>query len=206
MYRIMHHHLPNNQCIFTKNMTKKELRKLYKEKRSAISSKNKMKWDDLMLIQFQQFNFNNAQCLFTFWQMEQEPNMYLFTSFLKHRIFNLQIAYPLCDFTTETMQAILVNDETVFAENKYGITEPKHGNVLLPNEIDIVFVPLLICDSKGFRVGYGKGFYDKFLSQCRKDVIKIGFNYFEPIEKIEDTNKFDIPLDYCITPQKIYEF
>ena len=110
----MHHHLPNNQCIFTKNMTKKELRKLYKEKRSAISSKNKMKWDDLMLIQFQQFNFNNAQCLFTFWQMEQEPNMYLFTSFLKHRIFNLQIAYPLCDFTTETMQAILVNDETVF--------------------------------------------------------------------------------------------
>ncbi|MBX2931290.1 MAG: 5-formyltetrahydrofolate cyclo-ligase [Chitinophagaceae bacterium] len=186
--------------------TKKELRKQYKEKRATISSSNKMKWDDLMLIHLQQFDFGKAQSLLTYWQMEHEPNMQLYTSYLRHSIYNLQIAYPVSNFTTETMKAMAINEETVYKENSYGITEPTNGEVVLPETIDIVFLPMLICDRQGYRVGYGKGFYDKYLALCRKDVIKIGFNYFDPIEKIADTNKFDIPLDYCITPQKIYEF
>jgi 5-formyltetrahydrofolate cyclo-ligase len=55
-------------------------------------------------------------------------------------------------------------------------------------------------------VGYGKGCYDRFLALCRPDIIKIGFSYFEPINEISDTDKFDIPLNYCITPERIYEF
>jgi 5-formyltetrahydrofolate cyclo-ligase len=65
---------------------------------------------------------------------------------------------------------------------------------------------MLICDTKGYRVGYGKGFYDRYLAHCRKDVVKIGFSYFDPVEKITDTDQFDVPLTYCITPQHIYEF
>ena len=187
-------------------MTKKELRILYKEKRAAISSKDRLKFDDLMLIQLQQFDFGNAQTLLTYWQMEHEPNMHLYTNYLEYSIYNLQTAYPVADFKNETMKAILVDDTTTFETNNYGITEPQQGAELLPTEIDIVFVPLLIYDKQGYRVGYGKGFYDKFLSQCKENVITIGFNYFEPVEKINDTNEFDIPLNYCITPQKIYEF
>jgi 5-formyltetrahydrofolate cyclo-ligase len=69
-----------------------------------------------------------------------------------------------------------------------------------------VFVPLLAFDNDGYRVGYGKGFYDKFLAKCRPDVLKVGLSYFDAIDTISDRAQFDIPLNYCITPQRIYEF
>jgi 5-formyltetrahydrofolate cyclo-ligase len=67
-------------------------------------------------------------------------------------------------------------------------------------------VPLLAYDLKGNRVGYGKGYYDRFLAECRPDALKIGFSYFEPEEQINDTEDFDIPLNYCVTPHRCYEF
>jgi 5-formyltetrahydrofolate cyclo-ligase len=59
-------------------------------------------------------------------------------------------------------------------------------------------------DRRGFRVGYGKGFYDKFLSECRADCLKIGLSYFEPIDEISDAQNFDVRLDCCITPKEIF--
>ena len=72
--------------------------------------------------------------------------------------------------------------------------------------IDVVFVPLLAFDTNGNRVGYGKGFYDKFLSQCQPETIKIGLSFFEAEEEIADVYQDDIRLDYCVTPNKIYDF
>ncbi|MCC6633866.1 MAG: 5-formyltetrahydrofolate cyclo-ligase [Chitinophagaceae bacterium] len=187
-------------------MTKTELRKIYKEKRKAISSKDKLKYDDLILLQFQKLYFENVQILLTYWPMELEPNMQIVTSYIKHTNYALRVAYPVTNFSNNTMCAIGVEDDTSFTTNTFGLTEPINGEEIKANEIDIVFVPLFIFDLKGYRVGYGKGFYDKFLASCKNDVIKIGFCYFEPIEKIDDTNNFDIPLNYCITPHNIYEF
>jgi 5-formyltetrahydrofolate cyclo-ligase len=61
-------------------------------------------------------------------------------------------------------------------------------------------------DKKGYRVGYGRGFYDRFLSRCRKDCIKVGFSYFEPVDEIEDVCSLDVKLNYCITHEKFYIF
>jgi 5-formyltetrahydrofolate cyclo-ligase len=72
--------------------------------------------------------------------------------------------------------------------------------------IDMVFVPLLVTDREGHRVGYGKGFYDKYLKQCRPDCLKVGFSYFDPLDAIEGKDEFDVPLDLCITPNKVYVF
>jgi len=189
-------------------MTKKELRRIYKEKRNTISSKEKLKLDDLLLIRFQQLYFEDVKILFTYWPKTdvQEPNTHLFSGYLRHIIPLLQIAYPVTDFLTCTMHAVFINEETVYHTNSYGINEPKEGSVVTPHNIDLVFVPFLVCDVNGYRVGYGKGFYDRYLAQCREDIIKIGFSYFEPIEKIEDRNSFDVPLNYCVTPEKVYEF
>lgn len=187
-------------------MTKKELRKLYKQRRFNISPKEKLKWDDLILLQLQKFDFGNADTLFTYWEMNNEPNTQILSSYLKHTIPNLQICYPVIDFATCNMNAILTNEDTIFTTNEYGITEPTHGVEMHAIDLDIIFVPLLICDMQGSRVGYGKGFYDKYLAQTRADAITIGFNYFAPIVKIDDAKEFDIPLNYCITPEKIYEF
>jgi len=189
-------------------MTKKELREIYKGKRAALSSKEKLKLDDVLLINFQRLYFEDISTLLTYWAKAdtQEPNTHLFIDYLRHTIPGLQIAYPKTEFRNNSMDALLINEDTVYYSNQYGITEPKEGIIIEPVEIHLVFVPLLICDNDGYRVGYGKGFYDRYLARCREDVIKIGFSYFEPVDKIDDKDSFDIPLDYCITPESVYEF
>lgn len=190
-------------------MTKQEIRKLYKQKRLALTPPEKLKLDDLLLIQLQRVSFDiNIQTVMTFWPLENhgEMNTHLYTRYLELTIPGLKVAFPVADFLVNDMHAVVVNEETEFVENKYGISEPQEGEEILPNEIDLVFVPLLAFDQNGYRVGYGKGFYDRFLESCRHDVITVGFSYFEAVDKIDDTHQFDVPLDYCITPHKIYEF
>ncbi|WP_076381031.1 5-formyltetrahydrofolate cyclo-ligase [Filimonas lacunae] len=189
-------------------MTKSELRKLYKERRTAISSHEKLKLDDLLLIQFQHLAFEEVDTLLTYWPManQAEPNTLLFSSYMRHMIPALQIAYAVSDFTSYSMDAYAINEDTVYNTNTYGITEPANGTLLPPEAIDLVFVPMLICDEEGYRAGYGKGFYDRYLARCRPEVLKVGFSYFEPVEKIIDTQAFDVSLDYCVTPTNIYEF
>lgn len=188
-------------------MTKKELRKLYKEKRQSISDKERVKMDDLLLIQFQKMFLDHVNVLFTYWPLSDaaEPNTLLFTRYMHHMIPGLEIAYPITDFPNSTMQAVLVYEDTEYHTNNYGITEPKEGQVISPEMIDIVFVPMLICDKEGYRVGFGKGFYDRFLPKCRPDALKIAFSYFDPVDKIDDMNEYDVPLNFCITPETIYE-
>ena len=189
-------------------MTKQQLRHTFKQKRLEINPKKKLDYDDLMLLKFQEYNYNFCNYLLTYWGISahNEPNTHLFSSYLRHFVPNLQMAYPKSNFEDISMEALLINKSTVYKTNKYLITEPKEGVILLPTKFDIVFVPLFVCDENGFRIGYGKGFYDKYLANCREDCVKIGFSYFEPIQKIEDVNEFDIPLNMCITPNNVYEF
>ncbi len=100
----------------------------------------------------------------------------------------------------------LLTDNTLIKVNQWNIPEPVDGIEINPLTIDVVFVPLLAFDTKGNRIGYGKGYYDNFLRQCRKDVIKIGLSYFDPVAHITDVFKTDIPLDYCVTPCNTYKF
>ena len=90
--------------------------------------------------------------------------------------------------------------------NKFGIVEPSDGEKIDTADIDLVLTPLLTFDKTGNRVGFGKGFYDKIFSRCRSDVIKIGLSFFEATGIIEDINQFDVPLNYCVTPKKVYRF
>jgi 5-formyltetrahydrofolate cyclo-ligase len=179
-------------------MLKAEARKIYREKRTAISSPQKSKWDDLLLIQFQAVKLPFIHTLFTYWPIEEnnEPDTSLFTGYIEFKNPALRVSYPLADFSNNTMQAMQVNADSVFTLNEHHIHEPVDGQPVHPTDIDMV----------GYRVGYGRGFYDKFLAQCRKDCIKAGFSYFEPIDKIEDRHEFDIPLDICITPGNVYVF
>ncbi|MDY6994028.1 MAG: 5-formyltetrahydrofolate cyclo-ligase, partial [Pseudomonadota bacterium] len=73
-------------------------------------------------------------------------------------------------------------------------------------DINLVLCPLLAFDKKGFRVGYGKGFYDRFFQKCQPNAIKVGLSFEEAVEHIEDINQYDIPLNYCVTPKKLYVF
>lgn len=109
-------------------------------------------------------------------------------------------------FDTIKMTHYLLTDNTKFQKSEYNIYEPVDGIEVPTTKIDVVFVPLLAYDLTGNRVGYGKGFYDAFLSQCKKDVVKIGLSFFEPEQEITDVLDTDIRLDYCVTPTTVYSF
>ena len=106
----------------------------------------------------------------------------------------------------EQLQHFLLTDQTRFQKNALGIPEPVSGIEIEASKIDVVFVPLLAFDDKGHRVGYGKGYYDRFLTTCRPNCIKIGLSFFEKEQDSFIIEPTDIPLDYCVTPEKIYRF
>lgn len=189
-------------------MNKEALRKIYKNKRQELDGHQRLKLDDLLLIRFQEFDFSHIRVVLSYWPManQSEPNTHLFTGYLRHMVPGLQMAYPVTDMEQINITAYRINEDTVYTTNRWGITEPPAVDPLEPQQVDLVLVPMLICDQKGYRVGYGKGFYDRFLAQCRTDVVKMGFSYFDPVPRITDTHEFDVPLNYCITPKDIYEF
>jgi 5-formyltetrahydrofolate cyclo-ligase len=167
-----------------------------------------MKWDDLLLIHFQRLDLPFLNNVLSFYPLEQynEVNTFLMTDYLHFRNPGLQICYPRTQPEKLLMEAVICSPDSIFEANAWNIPEPLDEKVALPAEIDLVMIPLLTFDLKGLRVGYGKGFYDRYLMQCRKDCLKVGFSYFEPVESIDDANEFDVTLDFCITPQRTYVF
>ena len=101
---------------------------------------------------------------------------------------------------------IAINDQTEFSINEYGIKEPNNGNSFIIQNLDLIFIPLLAYDLEGHRVGYGKGYYDRFLKLTNKSSLKIGLSFFDPINKIQDIDDNDVKLDYCITPTQVHKF
>ena len=189
-------------------MLKKEARKIFREKRDTITVAEKMKLDDLLLIEFQKLSLPFVSTVLSFFPLEEknEPDTFIITSYLQFKNPGLVIAYPKTDFSNHSMQAIICDDDSAFENNPFSIPEPISSESINPEEIDLILVPLLAFDKIGYRVGYGKGFYDRFLHQCKSDSIKIGLSYFDPIDAIKDADEFDVPLNFCITPQKVYVF
>ncbi|PHR10566.1 MAG: 5-formyltetrahydrofolate cyclo-ligase [Aequorivita sp.] len=115
------------------------------------------------------------------------------------------IVVSKADFSTGEMQHFLLQENTFLKTSEYGIPEPVSGIEISPDMIEVVFVPLLAYDVKGNRVGYGKGFYDRFLKKCNPKALFIGLSFFEPEpEIIFNTN--DVPLNFCVSPQNILNF
>ena len=112
-------------------------------------------------------------------------------------------AYPRVVSEKGTME---MAQSTEFANSEWGIPEPVGGSVLEPTDFDIVLIPLLAFDLAGNRVGYGKGFYDRYLVNCRPNCLKIGISLFDPVALIEDVESHDIRLDIAICPAQLYDF
>jgi 5-formyltetrahydrofolate cyclo-ligase len=189
-------------------MTKAELRKIYKEKRRGVSIQQAEKFTDMVLINFQQLDVPFVSCVHTYLasQKLREVNTSSLIRYLEFKNPGLKILVPKIDITSGNMHHLHFNDEVELVDNSLGIAEPSEGESVSPDEIDLVLVPLLAFDEMGYRVGYGKGYYDKFLSECRPDAVKIGISFFGPVERIDDIDPFDIPLNYCVTPQQNFEF
>jgi len=117
-----------------------------------------------------------------------------------------QIYTSVTHWEARQLELVPWEPTTTFTPNAWGIPEPASDPNLSPLLLDAVVVPLLACDIHGQRVGYGQGFYDRFLAQCRPDIFKIGLSFFEPHPPFDDVLPTDIPLDVLVTPERIVTF
>ena len=189
-------------------MDKAAIRKLYKEKRARLSESDFEKLTDLLLIQFQELSLSIPNAILSYlpYSKFNEIDVSLIERFCSWRNPDCTFYYPTISEASNTMMAAASTESGIFLENKYGILEPQSDLTILPKNIDMVFVPLLSFDENGYRVGYGKGHYDKFLANCREDIVKVGFSFFEAQAELIEKNDFDIPLSYCVTPYENYQF
>jgi len=187
-------------------MNKKEARKKYKEVRTQLSQEEIEAISLAVANRLLHLDIWDKTYYHLFLTIEEQKEIN--TEFILQILAgkDKEIVVSKSDFLTLEMTNYLLTDNTKFKKNEYNIPEPINGLEVPVAKIDVVFVPLLAFDLKGNRVGYGKGFYDKFLSKCTPETIKIGLSFFEAEEKIEGISEDDIRLNHCVTPNKIYTF
>lgn len=187
-------------------MHKKELRIKYKALRVALSEEEREEKSLVIANQLLRLHIWDKTYYHLFLSIAEQKE--IDTEFILQILAgkDKEIVISKSDFTTGTMTHFLLTDNTKIKKNEYNIPEPVNGLEVPAAKIEVVFIPLLAFDEKGHRVGYGKGFYDRFLKECSPETIKIGLSFFEPEKIIEDVFESDIRLNYCVTPNKIYSF
>lgn len=182
-------------------MKKQELRKLYKQKRAALTADQIAGFQKSIYQQIYAIDISNVSyvhlflSLTKFKEIDTQPIINYF------RQKDKKIVVSKSNLKNNTLSHYYLEENTLLEQNAYGVPEPVNAKKVAEKELDLIFVPLLISDKKKYRVGYGKGFYDRFLSNCKKEAKFIGLNFFAPIKEIEDTNPFDISLHQIIYPK-----
>ena len=186
-------------------MNKSELRKIYKAKRRALSDADFAAINERLFSRFfdeLDATLTEIDYLHTYLPITRlrEVDTLAIIQMLKKRYSNVGLVLSRTDMAQGTMSNHLVVGQMSLVENDWGIPEPQNTQPFDGILIDVVLVPLLVADKHGHRVGYGKGFYDRFLGQLRPDALKVGLSLFPVIDHIDDTNEHDVPLDLIITP------
>ncbi|RAK68425.1 5-formyltetrahydrofolate cyclo-ligase [Hymenobacter edaphi] len=115
-----------------------------------------------------------------------------------------RVAVPVVE-ADGTLTHRLLTPDTPLVESAWGIPEPMAAPRMEPAELDVVLLPLLAFDEQGQRVGYGKGFYDRFLLECPQ-ARRIGLSLEPPVPRIDDVWPGDVPLHACVTPERVWHF
>jgi 5-formyltetrahydrofolate cyclo-ligase len=184
--------------------SKQQLRKQFQEKRKKLTD---VEIQDLSLkianntLQIDIWNHATYHTFLTIAHKKEIDTTYLL-HILQGKDKNIVVSRS--NFEDLSMSHYLLTDQTKLSLNNYGIPEPLEGGIIMDDKnIDVVFVPLLVADQYGNRIGYGKGFYDRFLKKCKPDVIKVGLSFFEPLKDKIITNQEDIALDYLISAERV---
>ncbi|MEI7486949.1 MAG: 5-formyltetrahydrofolate cyclo-ligase [Chryseobacterium sp.] len=186
-------------------MLKAELRKKYMQKRKALSSEEAFLLSEKIFENFiNYFKPVSGQKVHIFIPIEKfkEIETQIFIDYFLSR--NISVFVP--KIVDTKLISVEIFKDNQFEINNWDIAEPFSNEDSGVLDFNYVITPLLYCDQKGNRVGYGKGFYDGFFENLSSETKKIGVNYFNPDELIDDVWENDIPLDYLVTPTDMLSF
>jgi 5-formyltetrahydrofolate cyclo-ligase len=188
-------------------MNKDELRKIYLTRRLTLTEseyrEHSVKISDLF---FSSVDLSRIHTLHLYLPIESkhEPDTWLIIERIRLGFPHIRLVIPRVK--GDEMENIFFAGHDQLERTKWGMLEPTQGAHADPQNIDMVLVPLLAVDNQGHRIGYGKGYYDRFLKLCRPDCIKIGVSFFEPEQSIAEKSNHDVLLNFCLTPFRMYQF
>lgn len=188
-------------------MTKAELRRIYLKKQKSISADERSRLSRRIAEKFfAGFDLSSIEALHCFISIAKFNE--IDTAPIFRRLWaefpRIRTLVPRVNFENGKMEAVPYAAGTELLANEWGVHEPTTTAAFDSREVDIVIVPGVAFDESFNRVGYGKGFYDRFLASCRPNCIKIGVSYFPLTDPVSDVAGHDVPVDYCLTPDSLF--
>ncbi|WP_370088674.1 5-formyltetrahydrofolate cyclo-ligase [Ekhidna sp.] len=187
------------------SLSKSLLRKMILQYRRLIKGSDFACRNELLIDRVKLFlSRKNIKKLHTFLAMERncEPDISPLFPWLAET--GVKVIVSKTNFEMYEMRHFSLTESTALVKNKFGIPEPTNSEEASIENLDLIFVPLLLCDKEGFRIGYGGGYYDRLLSETK--ALKVGLSLSPPADIILQREEWDIPLDYLITPFKTYNY
>lgn len=194
--------------FFYPSMKKVELRAAYKQKRNELTNAEVAELDQQIFRELCAYDWSKITYLHCYLAMAKfkEYDTMKFIHWIWEHSPHTQIVISKSDFETRQLKHYIFDQDTQLVPNPWGIPEPVDAIEIDTLKIEAVLAPLLVVDEFGNRIGYGKGFYDRFFASCNSSVLRTGISYFSPVALIEDIGEWDVPIELVFTPGKTYCF
>ncbi len=180
-------------------MTKQEIRKESLKKRVELTNRAAMDTAIHRRFLAQDF-YQNAKTIMTYLSYKSEPDTH---ALIKQMLADSKrVCAPVCGEKGQ-MESFAFSDFALLAPSRMGILEPPKDRLVLPEEIDLIIVPGCAFEEHGFRLGYGGGYYDRYLPKTR--AITCGF-FYEALKTAFPPEETDVPLHAIITEKNIYHY
>lgn len=189
-------------------MDKQTLRKVYLEKRKTLSTaeydrRNQLLTEQLLAL-INKKAFKNIH-IFLPIISQREPNTFPLIYQLWENHPEINVITSISDLNTPEMQHYRIDKQVIIQPNKWGIPEPQNAYLFPINEIDCVLTPMVVGSKTGNRIGYGKGYYDRFLAKCNSTTKFVGISLSPFLDGSLYSDQYDIPMNVMVNPfQTIY--
>jgi 5-formyltetrahydrofolate cyclo-ligase len=195
--------------MFSRMKTKQALRVFAREQRRTLSERQREEMSVRIADLYMQcFELERPNVLHLFLPIPNllEVNTMHILEPLNKRYPNVKTVSSVIAEDQKTLLTVEVRYDSVFVTNNWGIREPVERIFCNELEIEEVLTPLLAIDKRGYRIGYGKGFYDRFFEKCSNEVKKTGLNYFAPLEELVPNDAWDVALSRLVDPENVTDF
>ena len=187
-------------------MLKNEIRKKYKELRNSYSQNeiDILSNDCFKILLDNSLLKDKNVGVFLPISNSNEPNTFLLLN--QFDLTRSNFYAPISNNESCEMDFFKIESCNNLTKGAYGILEPPITTLIQTSELDVVLIPLLAFNLQGHRIGYGKGFYDRYFNRTNKEIVKIGISLFDAMEIIEDVHPLDVPMNFCATPRQFIDF
>jgi 5-formyltetrahydrofolate cyclo-ligase len=188
-------------------MNKEDLRLEYRKKRRELSKEEIRDLSERISKKFESYleGHQHLVHLHLFLPIDRFHEVDTFPLFYKLQENGYLLYTSRVNKAGNNLETLNISSIKGFEADSWGIPVPVGAETDTPDKIQLVLIPLLAYDKNGYRLGYGKGYYDKYLASLGREVLKVGLSFFGPEERIP-VEPHDIPLDFCITPSKVFYF